>query len=307
MNGKEPSNQTFDNQFFVDETSYPFAAIDGIPSLLGKVLGLSSEFNSNANLEPQHSLRAGVYLRGQDDINDGLVPSIGREHRYAGKSCKFDLRQEKNLLHRFRRRSYNHYNRVLDPWETLFLARHHGLPTRLLDWTTNPLVALHWACTNVEKSVDGAIWAFVRWPPEDDDWNVFGKPPFTEYAFPRDITPDSEIGLFDFKGVKVIYPFHVSERLTAQASVFTIQADPFTGLEDFVPPNGQNKGHSALCDIRRITKWRVPHNQKGEILQALDDNGINMQTLYPDLEGLGQGIWQIEVMRTGKQSQSGHS
>ncbi len=108
----------------------------------------------------RHSHTFGIYFRGQNEIDHGLHPSAGR----PGKAYSPD--QERNFLHRFRRRSYAHYGRILTDWETLFLARHYFLPCRLLDWSANPLVALFWACRGGESSYDhdGAVWVFVRQP-----------------------------------------------------------------------------------------------------------------------------------------------
>jgi hypothetical protein len=105
-----------------------------------------------------------VYLRGHLNERWPLLPTIGRPYRCDGrKITKFKPDQEKYLLHRFRRSAYSFVGRVPDEWETLYLARHHALPVRILDWTTNPLVALYFACSGEEKpKKNGAIWVFLR-------------------------------------------------------------------------------------------------------------------------------------------------
>ncbi|MEK7875003.1 MAG: FRG domain-containing protein [Pseudomonadota bacterium] len=66
---------------------------------------------------------------------------------------------EKNILQRFKRDVYPIVERTLTDWEVITLGQHHGLPTRLLDWTSNPLVALFNA-VNKEEDKNGVIFAY---------------------------------------------------------------------------------------------------------------------------------------------------
>lgn len=79
-----------------------------------------------------------IYFRGQEYEDENgkdlhLIPSIGQNHNFTGKRWEFDAVSERNLLHRFCRYAYTESKRAMGEWEALFLARHHGLPTRLLD------------------------------------------------------------------------------------------------------------------------------------------------------------------------------
>lgn len=226
---------------------------------------------------------ARVYLRGQSNVRWGLVPSIGREHCYIGKSIiKFDLVQERNLLHRFRRRAYAHYNRVIGDWEAIFLARHHGLPVRLLDWTANPLVALYNACVfERNPETDGAIWAFLPYPKRQENYIDI----FTEERSPLDIP-----------GVRIVYPYDVSPRMPAQASIFTIQQYPDVELQKYNPQLFQKSDF----DLKKLVRWRIPKKYKEKIMEYLYRSSINARTLFPDLDGLARGLWQSEVTRYGK-------
>jgi len=221
-----------------------------------------------------------VYLRGQRDSGYGLRPSIGRKHSFGGKVIdRFTEEQERNLLHRFRRYAYLHCRRDIGPWEALILARHHGLPVRLLDWTPNPLVALYWACAD-DNNTEGAIWAF-RQREDAEEIDIFDP----QLKSPMEV-----------HGVKIIQPFHASIRMTVQSSIFTIQHNPWKNLEEYAPDDYRKKDF----DIEELAVWPVPAECKTGILENLEKVGINQRTLFPDLSGIASGLWQTEVLRSGK-------
>src|SRR4051812_6417162 len=91
------------------------------------------EFLQNVFDLRKSSGNAKIWYRGVADRSYTLLPSVGRERPYAGRKMGL-VNSEVDLLHRFRRRAYPHFNRVITAGEAIFIARHHGLPTRLLDW-----------------------------------------------------------------------------------------------------------------------------------------------------------------------------
>jgi hypothetical protein len=220
-----------------------------------------------------------LYLRGVPDEAWTLRTSIALlcQRKVAGKPVPVSkdtaLVQEKALLHRFRRHTYEERGRVLSEWESLFLARHHGLPVRLLDWTTNPLVALYFACIcGEEPSTNGAIWLFERTydVPEIDVFKV--KSPF------------------DIEGVRIVQPFYPTRKMTAQSGLFTIHGDPWEDLDKLVPG-------SFETDILRGEKWVVCREAKQSIVAELMRLGISARTLFPDLSGLVRGLIETEAFR----------
>jgi hypothetical protein len=235
-----------------------------------------------------------LYFRGHGEPVNALVPSVGRKHYFLGKALLFDRRKESELLGRFRRHAYEHFQRVPTEWETLFLARHHGLPTRLLDWTANPLVALYFSAfyendevvyreergkkfSTVKLNLDGMIWAIERRPDKGEDLDIL-----TEKRAPLDIT-----------GIKLVYPFNPSARMTAQSGMFTLHGDPWTNM---VEAAGKPFAPADL-DITRLKRWTVPAKNKTQIILDLERLAINSRTLFPDLDGLATGLIQTEIIR----------
>lgn len=259
---------------------------DGLESFLPLIPALKGDLDAGVGplwQQVSHSLGRGIYFRGQNKVCDDLLPSAGRPGRPGGA---LTVDQERNFLHRFRRRSYGHYGRILTDWETLFLARHHSLPCRLLDWSANPLVGLFWACYGEQYyGQDGALWILIRQPDEGWDLNVFDTP-LCQYKYGGDFK-------FLVQGVKLIYPFAVSPRITAQACIFTYQDNPQTPLHAYDPACYAREDF----DLFHIQKWKVPAERKSKLLGNLNDVGINIQAMYPDLQGLGEGIPQIEALR----------
>jgi hypothetical protein len=221
------------------------------------------------------------FFRGhRDEASQRLTPSIGRQFSYVGRTVTFTPQQELSLLQRFRRHAYKHYNRVLTEWEALFLARHHELPVRLLDWSTNPVVALYFACTyeRTDSVQTGAVWAIKRRDSCIHTLNVF----------------EEGLSPLCIKGVKLVYPFYPTPRLTEQSGIFTLHEDPWSDLDSLA----NRPYRDSELDIERLRKWIVPPDRKQGIIQELERLAINTRSLFPDLDGLARGLWQSEVLRS---------
>ena len=139
-------------------------------------------------------------------------------------------------------------------WNVMALAQHHGLPTRLLDWTTNPLVAAYFACEG-ESDSDSAVW--IVW------------------GFDHENTPPLPANPTDIKQVFCVTPWVTSPRIQAQSGEFTAH------------PNGKPISE-FLAPEDRILKIRISRETRARFLLQLDLIGINRRTLFPDLDGLAQ-------------------
>jgi hypothetical protein len=255
---------------------------------------------------PPKSASSSFWFRGQGDISWPLKPSIGREHKFWGEGLTISARrlliQEYDLLHRFRKYAHAFFQRELTPWEAITCAQHHGLPTRLLDWTSNPLVGLYFAAKEyvsgrvardgTGEARDGAVFACRQRVHIDGHLNVYddGKRWDVHIRDPLMV-----------RGIKVVPAMMSTQRIVAQSGFFTIQ-DPKRSLEE---QNGVLYSDRDL-DLYDMIKWRVPATYKPNILRQLERIGINERTLFPDLDGVGRGMLRTEILRSkpGRRSHS---
>jgi hypothetical protein len=169
-------------------------------------------------------------------------------------------------------------------WEIMVIAEHHGLPTRLLDWTQSPLVAAHFATLADRPGADRVIWRL--------DWKaVHKKFGLREVVFLVDDLDAllEERGLascWDFltrapsreqEFVCVLEPPSITQRLAAQSGIFTLAAARDRPLDQILHENG-------LADA--LTQFIIPAAKVDFIRDQLDLCTVDERRLFPGLDGI---------------------
>ena len=233
-----------------------------------------------------HRRDVGVY-RGAADASRPLLTSLDRLGGTNPPHTKAKL--EAHLLRNFVRYSRPHMDAsITDEWEVLVAAQHHGLPTRLLDWTYSPLVAAHFATVGAARGTDRAVWRL--------DWQrvheAFGFPPLS--LLPQDVSraldrteSRGEEGVSPWRLFEtdpgrapfacLIEPPSLDDRIVAQSAVFTLCSDTSRSFDRFLDGQG-------LADA--LTRIVVPAADVARIRDQLDLVGIDERHLFPDLDGV---------------------
>jgi hypothetical protein len=213
------------------------------------------------------------FFRGQAEPNWPLLPSLGRR--------AFHKQLENLLFYDFLTHSSSLVGPGLDPWDMLFMMRHHGLPTRLLDWTYSFSVALHFALEGESRS--GAIYVMnpyslnkatvaseTVWHPQTDlagsyyDYFIADEPK---------TFPGSSVAILANR---------TTARVMAQRAVFTIHANLEKSLEEICP--------------NAVTKILIPPDSIENARTFLQMAGVNHFALFPDLDGLGTWLRKYHTL-----------
>jgi hypothetical protein len=196
----------------------------------------------------------GWLFRGQADAEWRLVPKAGRD--------EFNNGRDLGRFNAWRELAVAYTSLPDDDWECLAVAQHHGLVTRLLDWSLNPLVATFFAVAE-RNEADGAV-----------------------YCYSPDLFIDRKMLPLDkLDRVACFLPRAINERMNRQAGVFTAHPDPATPLAEaeLAPPlSGPN-----------LVRVVIPSRLKLEVREILADYGVHLNGVFPDLDGLSRHVnWQ---------------
>ncbi|HBU80857.1 MAG TPA: FRG domain-containing protein [Paenibacillus sp.] len=217
-----------------------------------------------------------VWFRGHSNLDYELHSGL---FRLDFDALKGYLSAEVVLYRKFINLGHLHHDE--SDWNLLYLMQHHGVITRLLDWSESFNVALFFAFNDWKEDDCACVW--LLHPTSLNKFST-GK---IQYRLPRESMPyenylfKKEDCAFDSSSV-ALYPVRNSSRLVAQQGVFTLQGNSMLPLD--LEHNGK------LLENGNIKKIILTPDLRNDVRDYLNVSGVNHYTLYPDLDGLSKYI-----------------
>lgn len=231
-------------------------------------------FTRHSFLEPNYGVKV---FRGESQPHFKLIPSIARKY----PSENGINAAEDNLLDEFKRLAITELSATPQTdFEWVFLAQHYGLKTRLLDWTTNPLVALFFASEKDDEH-NGVVHCIETRFTDRYDYFDYRTADFdksnTKNTSTTKLLPNQ--GQFIF-----LRPKYKDRRYYNQKSIFSCSKNPCIPLDEY--------------ESNQILRFEFSAKLKPQIRKRLYALGISTSFIYPGIEGIANEINLRELQGT---------
>lgn len=233
------------------------------------VCSLSEYIEQCRRIADTSNARFSNLFRGQRNASLSLVPSIWREPLLQKSKYLVEIGDEPIeliIFHRYCNYAASHFPEFVNEgppeevlWRKLIVAQHHGLPTRLLDWTFNPLIALYFAVRGEPKERNDSVVHVLK----DRDGCTVSTLARKNNQPPRYVYEKNDVG--------VLVPPSFNPRVTAQSSVFTVH---------------KSENVTLTSDMQLY----IESSARSRILRELYTVGIDDGFAFPDLDGFAQRV-----------------
>lgn len=244
--------------------------------------------------EPEYQADIGRYrqlfvYRGLSNDSYRLVTSLQR-------CCK----NNKDVMHTIEEHLLNNFAKYAEMehpginqsiWKKMIVGQHHGLPTRLMDWTRSPMIALHFATTENDMDQldrhDCVVWRLdVRKLHKQLPDKYQNNSVFSTESLEKAIKANGEITQLqqydnDMKarnGMVILEPPTIDQRIENQYSFFSVVPSHVESVEEIL----------EACDEGTVVKYIIDRNLRWRIRDMLDEGNINERLVYPGLEGIAK-------------------
>lgn len=251
------------------------------------------------------------YFRGHSNAEYQLIPSLYRDKRY--------IDNEHRMFREIILRCPNEFHELETTFQKLVKMQHYALPTRLLDLTGNPLIALFFACVSLDKKKDGEVIIF-RIPKSEIKYfdsdtvsvisNISKQPDSFHFQVSVNQTPEEfsaqesikllihdiqqersgfepKIKADHLQSVIFVKPMQDNARIMRQDGAFLL----FGVLENKNKPAIVEKSYTDI-QIGASEKFKliINANEKQKMILQLESLGINTGKIYPEIETVSQYI-----------------
>ncbi len=224
--------------------------------------------------------RTDALYRGHSSTCWMLLPSLLRP-AHRGKRLR---EVESDLFFEFQAQARALHDAPQSDWDTLFAMQHHGVPTRLLDWSEMLGVAIYFALRGASSTTTPCVWVLnpYRLNEETDGSGA-------DYYAPRNLGWDEEtFTYYDYGELLVecepidwelpiaVYPAQRNARMIAQRGFFTIHGSRPDPIEKLVP--------------RAVNRVSLLPSAVDPLWRFVDDAGLNEATVWADIDGLARHL-----------------
>lgn len=163
----------------------------------------------------------------------------------------------------------------------MLLMQHYGLPTRILDWSSSPLVACYFALEkNREKSNNSCIWVLV--PRKVNIQEGFG-----EYVYPIDEYTVQQMLMPAFKDKVILEDMFIDKIIACHSVKKDLRM--YSQQSSFTVHNSQRKLED-ICDEKTLFKFIIPQSCKEKTYESVSILGISTSFIYPDMEHISRDV-----------------